>query len=75
MLFLVPPSNVDPLYFLNAKGIKQVETYGKQILVHGKWQTFQKNHQFHIYPIEHIEKSNSEYVSSITQHLVDLSKN
>lgn len=64
--------DIDPLYFIIAKDLTQVESYKNRITEHGEWQDFEEKHQFFIYSIDQIEKRAGDYVSALTNHLIKL---
>ncbi|MBA7584001.1 hypothetical protein ES708_25953 [subsurface metagenome] len=66
--------DVDPLYFIIAEDINQVEKYKNSIKRNGKWTEFQESHNLHILPIEWLEKKENKFLKILTGHIRELKR-
>ncbi len=64
--------DIDPLYFIIATDVNQVERYKNSIKRNGKWTEFQESHNLHILPIEWLEKKENKFLKILSDHLREL---
>ena len=65
--------DIKPLYFLIAKDKDQLKSYQNKISEHGEWNKFKKSHLMHLFTIDEVDRLSAEYLTKLTDHLVNLS--